>query len=499
MVFPTIMPANSVSGYEISNSLRFNKADTAVLRKTFSGSPTATQKCTFSFWTKLADPSVTTQKEIFSAIKSGSNEDRFGFHAINNGIHGGFELAFNNGNDGAMYIGTGGNTLVRFRDSSAWYHFVIAIDSTQGTASNRVKVYVNGVLNEVDARIDGGAITTDVVLTEDYALAFLTAGAHSIGENVESAGTTPYDGYLADFNFIDGTQLDASYFGETDDNGVWIPKRYGGAYGNYGFFMEFKQTGTGTNASGMGADTSGNTNHFAPVNLAAIDVTTDTPTNNFATINPLANYFNPAALTEGNTRVDFDNGTSTVYNISTIGVASGKWYCEVKAVDVPSYGEIGIASRPCIAAGNNDKLTVNQYNYGYTAQNGNVKSNNQAGSSYGDSFTDDDMIGIALDLDNNKLYFSKNGTFQNSGDPTTGATGTGAVSIQAPSGTIDGVYYFAGGDNKNGDTTRMDFNFGNPAFALDSGNADANGHGDFEYAVPSGYFALCTKNLAEYG
>ena len=232
MVVPTIIPGNSVSGYEISNSLRFNKPDTAVLRKTFSGSPTATQKCTISFWTKLADPSVTTSKSIFSAIKSGSNEDIIQFHGINNGIHGGFELAFNNGNDGAMKIGTGGNTLVRFRDSSAWYHFVIAIDSTQGTASNRVKVYVNGVQNEVESRIDGGAITTDVVLTEDYALAFLTAGAHSIGENVESAGTTPYDGYLADFNFIDGTQLDASYFGETDDNGVWIPKRYGGAYGN---------------------------------------------------------------------------------------------------------------------------------------------------------------------------------------------------------------------------------------------------------------------------
>ena len=109
------------------------------------------------------------------------------------------------------------------------------------------------------------------------------------------------------------------------------------------------------------------------------------------------------------------------------------------------------------------------------------------------------MIGIAMDLDNNKLYFSKNGTFQNSGDPTTGSTGTGAFSIAAASTTHDEVYYFAGGSNKNNDTTRMDFNFGNPAFSISSGNADANGHGNFEYAVPSGYFALCTKNLAENG
>ena len=104
-----------------------------------------------------------------------------------------------------------------------------------------------------------------------------------------------------------------------------------------------------------------------------------------------------------------------------------------------------------------------------------------------------------MDLDNNKLYFSKNGTFQNSGDPTSGSTGTGAFSIAAASDTHDGVYYFAGGSNINNNDTRMDFNFGNPAYSISSGNSDANGHGNFEYSVPSGYFALCTKNLAESG
>jgi hypothetical protein len=118
--------------------------------------------------------------------------------------------------------------------------------------------------------------------------------------------------------------------------------------------------------------------------------------------------------------------------------------------------------------------------------------------SYGATYDDGDIIGIALDLDNNKLYFSKNGTFQNSGDPTSGSTGTGAVSIQAPSGTIDGVYYFAVGDNRNGHDTRMDCNFGNPAFSISSGNSDGK-YGNFEYSVPSGYYALCTKRLAEFG
>ena len=475
-----ILGANSVSGgYEIDNSVRYNDGDSPYLSKTFSGSNAYGRVFTLSFWIK----------------RSAISLDQYVFHARSADSQGNFARINFNADDTFQFRGynkTYIKTNRKFRDPSAWYHIVLAVNTNDSTAGNRIKFYVNGIL-EPDLQTD----------TNPDASEFLIFGSdrpHFIGvANISGNKTEHFDGYYSEFNFVDNTQEEVTAFGEFDDNGVWIPKKYTGTYSTNGFYLQFKETGTGTDASGMGADTSGNTNHFAPVNLAAIDVTTDTPTNNFATINPLANQFNPAALTEGNTRVDFDNGTSTVYNISTIGVASGKWYCEVKAVDVPSYGEIGIASRPCIAAGNSDKLTFNEFNYGYTANNGNVKSNNTGGSSYGDSFTDGDMIGIALDLDNNKLYFSKNGTFQNSGDPTTGATGTGAVSIQAPSGTIDGVYYFAGGDNKNSDTTRMDFNFGNPAFALDSGNADANGYGDFEYAPPSGYYSLCTKNLAEFG
>jgi hypothetical protein len=472
---PTILGANSVSGgYEIDNSLRFNDGDSAELTRT-PGSEGDKQKHTFSMWVKRCT--------------SGANQALFSAGASDSLV---YLIRFI---DDALYLAQGGNfvkaTNRLFRDPSAWYHIVVAMDSTQSTLNDRIKIYINGVLEtSFSENTYNGGQNLNLLVNDDV--------IHAVGYDTLN-NSVPFDGYISEFHLIDGTQLAASDFGEFNDNGVWIPKAYTGSYGTNGVYLEFKQTGTGTNASGMGADTSGNTHHYAPVNLTATDVTTDTPTNNFATINSLANYFNPAALSEGNTRVDFDNGTSTVYNISTIGVASGKWYCEVKAVDVPSYGEIGIASRPCIAAGNSDKLTFNEFNYGYTANNGNVKSNNTGGSSYGDSFTDGDMIGIALDLDNNKLYFSKNGTFQNSGDPTTGATGTGAVSIQAPSGTIDGVYYFAGGDNKNSDTTRMDFNFGNPAFALDSGNADANGYGNFEYAVPSGYYSLCTKNLGEFG
>ena len=380
-------------------------------------------------------------------------------------------------------------TNALFRDPSAWYHLVVSVDTTQATDSNRVKIYMNG------EQITSFSSTTHP--SQNLNTYVNTTQVIGIGHDTKVASRF-FDGYMAEMHLTDGTAYAVSTFGATNSDGVWIPKKYSGTYGTNGFFMEFKQTGTSQNASGIGADTSGQGNHLAVTNLAATDVTTDTCTNNFATINSLANYFNPATLSEGNTRVDFDNGTSTVYNISTIGVSSGKWYCEIKAVTIPDYAEIGIASRPCIAGGNSDKLTVNQYNYGYTANNGNVKSNSSGGSSYGNTYDDGDIIGIALDLDNNKLYFSKNGTFQNSGDPTSGSTGTGAVSIQAPSGTIDGVYYFAVGDNRNGHDTRMDCNFGNPAYANSSGNTDGK-YGNFEYAPPSGYYALCTKRLAEFG
>jgi len=458
---PTILGANSVrDAYQISNSLRFNDGDSPQLSDAITSTSAS---WTVSTWTKRGND-LTSNNYIISWGTSGTDGTGIGFAGTG-------KFFYYSEDDPNISIQTTGV----YRDPSAWYHCVVKC------ASGTITLFING--ESVATGSGGNPLDSSTVKIGSW-----------VGDNLF------HDGYLSDLYFIDGTGYDASYFGKTNSNGVWIPKKASDVtFGTHGFKMEFKQTGTSTNASGIGADTSGNDNHFAVSNLAAIDVTTDTPTNNFATINPIANYFNPAGLSEGNTRVDFANDTSTSYVISTIGVDAGKWYCEVKGVDIPSYGEIGIASRPRQNSGNNDKLTVNQYNYGYTANNGNVKSNNTAGSSYGDSYADGDMIGIAMDLDNNKLYFSKNGTFQNSGDPTTGSTGTGSIGIVAASNTHDGVYYFAGGSNKNNDTTRMDFNFGNPAFAISSSNADANGHGNFEYAVPSGYFALCTKNLAENG
>jgi len=475
MVFP-IVGGNESKGYDVENSLRINAGDSAYLSRT----QTAGNQRTFtaSVWVKRSR--LNDRQALFSATVDGSNECFIWFDTDDE-----LFVKENTSNSTDFEI----RTNRKFRDPSAWYHIVVAYDTTESTAGDRVRIYVNGV--------EETSFANETQPNQNFETKFnKNSQVANIGRM--NYGQEYFGGYLTEIHWVDGSQLAPTSFGEFDDNGVWIPKKYTGSYGTNGYFLEFQQTGTSQNSSGIGADTSGQDNHWAVTNLAATDITEDTCTNNFATINSLANQFNPATLSEGNTRVDFDNGTSTVYNISTIGVSSGKWYCEIKAVTIPDYAEIGIASRPCIASGNNDKLTVNQYNYGYTANNGNVKSNNTSGSSYGNTYDDGDIIGIALDLDNNKLYFSKNGTFQNSGDPTSGSTGTGAVSIEAPSGTIDGVYYFAVGDNRNGHDTRMDCNFGNPAFSISSGNSDGK-YGNFEYSVPSGYYALCTKRLAEFG
>ena len=146
-------------------------------------------------------------------------------------------------------------------------------------------------------------------------------------------------------------------------------------------------------------------------------------------------------------------------------------------------------------------MGIDASGYGYAGGTVGVgnKWNNGSQTSYADNYTTNDIIGVAMDLDNNKIYFSKNGTWQNSGDPESGATGTGsAFTITASSSTPDGVYYFAGGKRSN-DTVKLNWNFGSPSFTISSGNTDADGYGNFEYAVPSGYFSLNTKNLAEYG
>jgi hypothetical protein len=349
---------------------------------------------------------------------------------------------------------------------------VVAFDTTQATASNRVKLYVNGTqVTTFDA---------SVYPSQNENLFFnYSSSTYQIGKNHQPAY---FSGYLAETYMIDGQQLTPSSFGEFDsDTNIWKPKAYTGTYGTNGFYLQFK------NSASLGTDSSGNGNTFTVNNLTSNDQTTDTPTNNFATMNPLTS-FGTVTLAEGNLQVGVPDNTAN--STSTFMVSSGKWYWEVKQT-VGTLAMVGI--RPEGMNYNQNSLfnlTGTNQGYYYYGDSGNIRPANTA---YGNTFGVNDIIGVALDLDNNKLYFSKNGTFQNSGVPTSGATGTGAVSI-ATSGLTWGFSFTSGGGS---DTIQC--NFGNPPFTISSGNADANGYGNFEYAVPSGYFALCTKNLADYG
>jgi len=488
---PLILPGNvgsatAATGYNVANSLRFNAGDSPELSFTVDGTPTHQDKGTWSFWIKRGNI-LGAVVRIFSAYAGGGATQTW------------IRFDADDKLDIANRVSSSFNTrLVTnrvFRDPSAWYHVVIAFDSSQGTDSNRVKLYVNGVQETSFATGTYPSQNDDLEANTNGIP--LTWGAEGVNNDEY------FDGYIAETVFIDGQQLAADQFGEFDsDSGIWKPIDVSGlTFGTNGYFLEFKESGTSANASGMGADTSGNTHHFAVNNLTAIDQGTSTCTNDFATLNVLDGVIvlGNSTFSEGNLRFNSETNGNKCWARSTIGVSSGKWYFEAQVQTAGNNCEIGITDRP--SANLTNELGGRAFEYSYQSANSGNKLNNGSGSSYGDTYTDDDIVSCALDLDNLKIYFGKNGTFQNSGDPTSGATGTGAAfTITAPSLTITGFYFFALGDLSGASNTRWLANFGSAApFTISSGNTDGNGYGNFEYAVPSGYYALNTKNLAEFG
>ena len=468
---PLILPARTLdSGYEISNSLRIGSG--RKLSRTFTEVTAERKKHTMSCWIKLC----ILDGEIHMIISiAGSNN---AYIRVNDDHKIRFRF-FDNGQD-KSFIAT--NRL--FRDVSAWQHIMLVYDSAQSTASNRVKIYVNGEQQT--------SFSNETYPDQNEESIIGNNAAHSI-EGYSSGG----EFYVADWYYIGNQALSPSDFGETNDNGVWVPKKYEGSFGSTNdTFLEFKQTGTGTDASGIGADTSGQNNHWACTNLSATDVTTDTPTNNFATLNPLIPVQQVPVYSEGNTKVVFKDGGNGCSPLSTFAVNSGKFYFEAKFVQTsdPGHGAIGVgivdADKYNPYGDADDAFDLESFGYSYTTD-GNAKTSGND-SSFGDEFNSGDIIGVAVDFDNRQIYYSKNGTFQDSGDPTSGASGTGSAHNFSV-----GTYYFAVYAYQNENSWEM--NFGNAPFSISSGNSDGAGYGNFEYAVPSGYYSLCTKNLAEYG
>jgi len=475
-----ILGTNSVKaagGFDVANSLRFNSASTDFLNRTPS-SASNRDLWSISVWVKRTKLGV--YSTIYGVFTDANNQENFGFL---NSDKFQWQLYQSGGVVGQL------TTNRLFRDTNAWYHILGVYDSANGTGGNRMRLYINGV--------EETSFSTDTNPSSGQDSLWNNNTLHMLGSGGTASGGDLFDGYMSEFVAVDGAALSPTDVGEFDeDSGIFKPIKVSGlTFGTNGFYLEYKQSGTGTNASGMGADTSGNTHHFAVNNLTAVDQSTDTCTNNFATMNPLDNFFASATFTEGNTTTAITSSSIETYNLSTIGVSSGKWYAECKVETTSKNTHIGIVSEA--SKGTGDYVGIDASGYGYAGGTVGVgnKWNNGSQTSYANNYTTNDIIGVAMDLDNNKIYFSKNGTFQNSGDPTSGATGTGAAfTITASSSTPDRVYYFAGGKRSN-DTVKLNWNFGSPSFAISSGNQDGNGFGNFEYAVPSGYLSLCTNNL----
>ena len=377
-------------------------------------------------------------------------------------------------------------TTRKFRDNSAFYHIVVAIDTTDGTAEDRVKIYVNGVRET--------SFSTNTNPGSSQNLYMNTAGSwqHRLGRD-EWSTPAYFDGVMAHVHWVDGIAYQASTFGETDStSGIWKPKLNPTVtYGTNGFFFKFENSGN------MDLDSSGNNLTFTTGGTLTQNV--DTPSNNFATLNPLHATGNSTlpALTNGNLTYTGHSGTSYSGTYSTLAASSGKYYAEFKCTGGGGAGDMmigagnGITNTTAPGASSNDLVV-----FGYDGK----YYNGGSGVSWGgSSWTSGDIIGVAMDLDNNKLYVSKNGTYMNSGNPTSGSSGTGALTLAT---STTGVYHFLLGDYGGDGTPICESNFGSGYFGttqVASANADANGHGAFEYAVPSGYYALNTKNIKEYG
>ena len=434
---PTITDDRALGAADIQRSLRFNASNTNLTRTSSSASTTFT----YSAWIKRCG--FSGYQYIFSMAGRG-----FSFHTNNQTL---YLYDANNLNE----------STAKFRDSTAWYHIVVQINS--GTATS----YVNNVLTH--NAVGGGAFT-------------LTTGANETRIGSYSENEYDFDGYMAEINLVDGSVVAPTEFGFTDpQTGIWMPKRYEGAYGTNGFYLDFSDN---TSTTTLGIDKSPNGNDFTLNNFDVNDSVKDTPTNAFCTMNVLdKSAGTQLTATNGNLRVYTSHGFRTMRG--TFGVSSGKWYWESRLISWAS-SFIGVTGGDEDVTGTtrgaetSNSATIRQ-------NNGDIRTGG-SNSSYGNSQADGDILGFALDMDNGKFYISENGTFYNSGDPANGTNAgkTGLTGTVFPSASpYDGkscYFNFGQDDTFDGNETSQ-------------GNTDGNGHGKFKYAPPTGFLSLCTANL----
>ena len=460
MSAPLILATNSIkdTGYDVDNSLKFNDGDSPVLSKTASGSGNR-RTWTISWWFKRSTLGGMTF--FWQDGASTDHETKIAFDSSNRLFIYDFDGASFN-----MLLKTNRN----FRDISAWYHAIIAVDTTDGTAANRIKMYINGVQET--------SFETATYPSQNHDTEWNTNNELRIAK--DSSGDY-FDGYLTEIVNVDGTQLAQTSLGEFDSDSpnIWKPIELDLTFGTNGFYLDFEDS------SALGNDVSGNNNDFSPSNLAATDQSTDTCTNNFATLNPLdVATSGTSTFAEGNLKMTTDKQSRT-----TFGASSGKWYVEAKYVNNTAAN--GIAQMDGSNTFNTNSIIL------FGSSNGTISvsgSDTDTNVGAGTAIADNSIIMFAMDLDNNRLYLGKNGSWWTSGS---GFVSSDLDSFKTITRVTGDTFGFKCSNYSGTGTT--EWNFGSPPYTISSGNADGEGFGNFEYAVPSGYFALCSKNLAEYG
>ena len=462
--------------YQLNQSLRFDGSSSYL---NFTPSSSTAGTFTVSFWVKKTKTGVTQYVYYSGAV---NQRGGFGFNTSDQF----FVSPFNSSGANANLFSD-----MLFRDVGAWYHIVIEANAiTYSNLSTAMNIYVNG---------------QEITHTKTQ-LSTPTGGDRLNDTQAKNIGTlTPspssyFPGYLAEWHWVDGTALDADNFGETN-NGIWVPKEYTGSHGSAGYYLPFDDS------SAIGDDESGNTNDWTANNLAASDVVPDSPTNNFATISPMAN----TSLSEGNLKLTTSRTGYWDGTIGSFGVSSGKWYHEVRF-------SLTETTFRCVAGwiGNQASQTVTLHGKGGTGSPFGTLFDNYAVTSWLTSFYKDggndgtmtapasgDVMNIAADFDNGKIWFGVNGTYYANDGGTDGdpAAGTNESLSGIDLTASEYVPFFAIRSDNTAGGNVMIANFGQEGtFAgteTDGGYSDGNGQGSFFNTVPSGFLALCTSNLPE--
>jgi hypothetical protein len=466
--------------HQVANSCRFDRASSAYLSRTIQAGGDLRQ-WTLSFWAKLTASAAFSSSSYFimtSKNNASGSYDQLTFNVDSNSLTY-FQIA-------NQYMKPNG----AYRDISAWAHWVFLYDSDNAAESSRRRVYKNGELLGVSAS-DALSVNTDSQINSN--------SVHYIGAREDLDASHFADYYLADVIFADGYAYAPTYFGESK-NGVWIPKDYKtdtGNYGTTGYHLDFATTT-------LGNDVSGNNNDWTSNGFATTDQMKDSPTfddtsngGNFATLlgKLLRSYGRTYTMSEGNLKYAGGHSGETSNQYSSMGASSGKWYAEFLIETVGSNSAVGIA--PSETVSYDDSLPYTNTDVlggmGYL-QGGTVRFNNTDISSGYATYDTGDVIQVAMDIDNTKVWFGKNNTWQNSGDPAAGSNAS--YTDWTTQGTFS-TWHFV---TAIGGTSGVHIcNFGQDGtFAGEKtagGNTDDTGFGNFLYDVPAGFLAMCTGNL----